>query len=84
MSKRQLNNGFLVSFKTSFAYLQNEGYSLKAGLRSRWLSGVEAGGGIRFDSAQRTTPKLSQLNREAQNEQASLQGVSLGQYRGAA
>ena len=41
------------------------GYSLKAGLSSRWLSGVEAGGGIRFDSAQRTTPKLSQLKREA-------------------
>ena len=41
------------------------GYSLKAGLRSRWLSGVEAGGRIRFDSAQRTTTKLSQLKREA-------------------
>ena len=56
---------------------QKTGYSLKAGLRSRWLSGVEAGGGIRFDSAQRTTPKLSQLKWEAKKPVGSMGGYLL-------
>ena len=63
--KKPLPN--LTTDKAAEDFIDNadQGYSLKAGLRSRWLSGVEAGGGIRFDSAQRTTPKLSQLKREA-------------------
>ena len=72
----QISPDFLSLSARSFEQKPQDadvGYSLKAGLRSRWLSGVEAGGGIRFDSAQRTTPKLSQLKREAADVLTALQ-----------